>query len=45
MAPWCWLMGTPRMEQTNRLWFSAAPEDLSAANRAGWLVSLVELLP
>lgn len=45
MAPWCWLMGSPGMEQTDRLWFSATPEDLSAANRAIWLFFWVELLP
>lgn len=37
MAPWCWLLGSPGTEQTDRLWFSATPEDLSAANRAIWL--------
>lgn len=45
MAPWCWLMGTPGAEQTDRLCFSAASEDLSASNRAVWLGFLVELLP
>lgn len=45
MAPWRWLTGTPGTEQTDGLWFSALPEDLSAADRAIWMVFLVELLP
>lgn len=37
MAPWRWLTGTPGTEQTDGLWFSALPEDLSAADRAIWM--------